>query len=191
MRFSYIRLLLVLLLTTFSYSVFAQNKINIDVPIEKVILSYAESSNEKFVIDPRVKGKVRLLGQELSSLSLDDLNIILEVHNFAAVRVGDYWVVVPGNITRNMAIRTVQKGETYSAAEQVSDVIHLSKLCPQDLVPVLRPLLSPTSHFGPEFKSRSIVITGSYANTQKIRSIIAKIESNVSKKSSCQPEDTE
>jgi len=174
MRFSYIRLLLVLLLTTFSYSVFAQNKINIDVPIEKVILSYAESSNEKFVIDPRVKGKVRLLGQELSSLSLDDLNIILEVHNFAAVRVGDY-----------------QKGETYSAAEQVSDVILLSKLCPQDLVPVLRPLLSPTSHFGPEFKSRSIVITGSYANTQKIRSIIAKIESNVSKKSSCQPEDTE
>jgi len=176
---------IVLLFVTGSVS--AQPKIESlsEILVEEIIAMYADSTGEKVVIDPRVKGRVRLIGHRGNKLSYSELSTILNVHNFAAYKSDDYLVVVPQNIIKQQAIDLVQAGQQYATDEVVKDLIFLDKLCPSQLIPLLRPLLSPTSHFAMTIEPRSMLITGTYGNTQRIRNIVEQLDSRLEKKQSC------
>lgn len=155
------------------------------ITLREVINRYASDSGESVLVDPRVKGKVALLGGSTKSLSYDNFTTILKVHNFASYRSGGYLIVIPLNVIKQQAIELLKPEQKYVANELVTDIINLKKTCPQDLVPILRPLVSPTSHFAVITSPRALLITDTYQNTQRLREIIARIEIGMKTKKNC------
>lgn len=68
--------------------------------IHEILQSYSDRTGVKFVTDPRVKGRVKMIGIELNELDQTDLNKILLVHNFVAYEKSDIVYVIPRNIEK-------------------------------------------------------------------------------------------
>jgi type II secretory pathway component GspD/PulD (secretin) len=170
-----------------SSNVFAQaeNRPSDRVSIEEIVSSYSSSSGEKVLLDPRVKARVTLYGQSLQELSYDALTTILRIHNFASFRSGGFLVIVPLNVIKQQSIELVNQEHDYVANQIVNDIIQMDKLCPNDLVPLLRPLVPPSAHFGVLHQPRILFITDTYENIKRIREIVERLDSQLQKRQTC------
>ena len=149
-----------------------------DVDIRVLINTVAEVSGKNFIVDPRVKGKVSVIsGASLDPDQLYDVFLsILEVHNFATVDSGNVIKILPSNVIKQRPTPTLFTPTNDSNDSQITQIIQLTHAPVQDLVPIIRPLIPPTSHFAPHVASNSVVITGTAANIQRILQIIRKID---------------
>ena len=149
-----------------------------DVDIRVLINTVAEVSGKNFIVDPRVKGKVSVIsGASLDPDQLYDVFLsILEVHNFATVDSGNVIKILPSNVIKQRPTPTLFTPTNDSNDSQITQIIQLTHAPVQDLVPIIRPLIPPTSYFAPHVASNSVVITGTAANIQRILQIIRKID---------------
>jgi general secretion pathway protein D len=149
-----------------------------DVDIRVLISTVAEVSGKNFIVDPRVKGKVSVVsGATLNPDELYDVFLsILEVHNFATVDSGNVIKILPSNVIKQSPTPLLFSPSSDSNDVQVPQIIQLKHASVQDLVPIIRPLIPPTSHFAPHIPSNSVVITDTLANIQRILQIIRKID---------------
>lgn len=157
----------------------AQVTLNLqDVDIRVLINTVAEVSGKNFVVDPRVKGKVSVIsGASLDPDQLYDVFLsILEVHNFATVDSGSVIKVLPSNVIKQRPTPTEFEPTDRSNDAQITQIIQLQYAGVQELVPIVRPLIPPTSHFAPHVPSNSVVITDTAANIQRVLKIIKRID---------------
>ncbi len=149
-----------------------------DVDIRVLISTVAEVSGKSFIVDPRVKGKVSVIsGATLSPEELYDVFLsILEVHNFATVDSGSVIKVLPSNVIKQRPTPLLFSPTEDSNDAQITQIIQLKHAVVQDLVPIIRPLIPPTSHFAPHVPSNSVVIADTAANIQRVLQIIRKID---------------
>jgi general secretion pathway protein D len=149
-----------------------------DVDIRVLINTVAEVSGKNFIVDPRVKGKVSVIsGASLSPEELYDVFLsILEVHNFATVDSGSVIKVLPSNVIKQRPTPTLFTPTQESNDEQITQIVQLKHAPVSDLVPIIRPLIPPTSHFAPHVPSNSIVLTDTAANIQRVLRIIQRID---------------
>ena len=155
----------------------AQITINMqDVDIRDLINTVAEVSGKNFIVDLRVKGKVTVIsGTTLSPDQLYDVFLsILEVHGFAAVDSGSVIKILPSNQIKQRPTPFGPVPEINDA--QITQIIQLKYAPVQDLVPIIRPLIPPTSHFAPHVPSNSVVLTDTAANIQRVLKIIKRID---------------
>ena len=71
------------------------------VDIEELLSSYSERTGTKFVLDPRVKGKIETIGAKPGDIDQESLIKILKMHNFATIEGKNFIYVVPQNIVEN------------------------------------------------------------------------------------------
>jgi len=149
-----------------------------DVDIRVLINTVAEISKKNFVIDPRVKGKVSVIsGEQLNSEQLYEVFLsILQVHNFAAVESGSLIKVVPSNIVKQLPTPTRYSPVTEASDAQVTQVLKLTHSSVQELIPIIRPLIPPTSHFAAHVPTNTLVVTDNAANIKRVLEIIEKID---------------
>ena len=149
-----------------------------DVDIRVLIDTVAEVSGKNFIVDPRVKGKVSVIsGAPLLPEQLYDMFLsILEVHNFATVDQGNIIKVLPSNVIKQRPTPTLFGRTKDNNDAQITQIIQLEHASVQDLVPIIRPLIPPTSHFAPHIPSNSVVITDTTANIQRVLQIINRID---------------
>ncbi len=75
------------------------------IPITRLIAAVSKKTGKKFVIDPRVRANVELVGQDAAGVSYNELLTILGVYDFVATESGGYVVVLPdANVRRLEAI---------------------------------------------------------------------------------------
>jgi len=157
----------------------AQVTLNLqDVDIRVLINTVAEVSGKNFIVDPRVKGKVSVIsGASLGPDQLYDVFLsILEVHNFATVDSGNVIKVLPSNVIKQRPTPTLFSPTDDTNDAQITQIIQLKFAAVQDLVPIVRPLIPPTSHFAPHVPSNSVVLTDTAANIQRVLKIIRRID---------------
>jgi len=157
----------------------AQVTLNLqDVDIRVLINTVAEVSGKNFIVDPRVKGKVSVIsGASLDPEQLYDVFLsILEVHNFATVDSGTVIKVLPSNVIKQRPTPTLFSPTEDTNDAQITQIIQLDHATVQDLVPIIRPLIPPSSHFAPHVASNSVVITDTAANIQRVLKIIRRID---------------
>ncbi|MBT8115294.1 MAG: hypothetical protein KJP04_07930 [Arenicella sp.] len=157
----------------------AQVTLNLqDVDIRVLINTVAEVSGKNFVVDPRVKGKVSVIsGASLDPNQLYDVFLsILEVHNFATVDSGSVIKVLPSNVIKQRPTPTRFSPTEQTNDSQITQIIQLTHASVQELVPIIRPLIPPTSHFAPHAPSNSVVLTDTAANIQRVLKIIKRID---------------
>jgi len=149
-----------------------------DVDIRALINMISQVTEKNFLVDSRVKGKVTLVsGQKLNAEQIYQVFLsVLEVHQLAAVDSGGIIKIIPKNIVKQQPTPTSFTSNLKPGDQQLTQVYQLKHGAVQDLLPILKPLLPPTSHFAPHVSTNTLVFTDTAANIERILSIIAKLD---------------
>ena len=155
------------------------------IDIEEIIQTYSQTTGEKILVDPQVKGKVQLYGQNLKDLNFSNLLTILTLQGYTAYKSDGYIIVIQDKYARTLPIKNVTEGEIYPDNLYVTNVIKLINACAAKMIPVLRPLVPQQGHMAASTGSNSIIVTDVYANTVRIKKIIQDIDSIFKKPENC------
>ena len=150
-----------------------------DSDIQEVIKFIAEATGKTIVIDPKVRGQVKVIsnapvnGDELYGLFLS----ILDVHGFTAVENGEVVRIVPNRDARSLAIPTQEPSSNASAQDTyMTQVVQLDNISAAKLLPVLRPLVPQHGHISAYDPSNAIIVTDTRANIDRLLKVIAQID---------------
>lgn len=149
-----------------------------DTDIQELIKFVAEATGKTIVVDPSVKGKVKVISSKpVSAGELYELFLsILDVHGYAAVGSGDVIRVIQNKDARS-APAGVTDGRPETTSEQyVTQVLRLENISAAKLIPVLRPLVPQQAHMAAYAPSNAIIISDISANIDKIRDIIERMD---------------
>lgn len=146
------------------------------VPIERVLAAVAKRTGKKFIVDPRVRADVTVVGQEATSIDYPTLLSILHVHGFAAVEQGGYVQVIPDENVRSQSLPVVSGKESFADGEYVNKIIMLKNVPSVQLVPILRPLLPRVAHLVALPCKNALPVTDVFASVKRIEQIARALD---------------
>jgi len=152
------------------------NFVNAD--IEGVARAMGAILKQQFVVDPRVKGNITLFSEEPLSPREAYLNFLASLRGlgFTVVEVGGLFKVVP-EADAKLQSGTVSIGPVARSGDQVmTQIFRLSHENANNLVPVLRPLISPNNTINANPGNNTLIITDYADNLQRIAKIIAAMD---------------
>ena len=144
----------------------------------------AEVTGTTIVVDPAVKGKVKVVSAKpVSKSELYELFLsILEVHGYTAVSSGGVVRVIQSKDARSSPV-AVSDGDSGKASDEyVTQVIRLENISAAKLIPVLRPLVPQQAHMAAYAPSNAIIISDVSANIDRIRDIIERMDKSAVQK---------
>jgi len=153
----------------------------VNAEIESVARTLATLSNRNLVVDPRVKGTINL-STELPvspNEAWSQFLAALRLQGFAMVETKGLYKIVPEADAKLQGgnVQEIQNGNSRSGSGQI--VTHIFKLNfeqANNLVPVLRPLISPNNTINVNPGNNSIIITDYADNLQRMARIIATLD---------------
>lgn len=152
-----------------------------DTDIHEVIKFVADATGKTIVIDPRVKGRIKVISQ--TTVNKDELFelflTILEVHDFTAVQVGDVVRILPLKDARSSPVPVQDESDVGNRASTngyVTEVIQLKNIEAAKVLPVLRPLVPQHSHLSSYTESNVIVVSDTAPNIARLRDVIERID---------------
>lgn len=146
------------------------------VDIEQIIAGTAKKTGKKFLIDPRVRAQVTLVGLDPSSLDYPTLLSVLQMHGFAAFDDGKYVRVMPDANARQQATPLLTADRSYADAEYVSRVITVKSVPTAMLVPILRPLLPQQAHLVALPCMNMLLLVDTFDNVKRLESIVSSLD---------------
>ncbi|MBX2807070.1 MAG: type II secretion system secretin GspD, partial [Cellvibrionaceae bacterium] len=148
-----------------------------DSDIQEVIKFVADVTGKTVVIDPRVKGRVKVISAEpLSKNALYDLFLsVLEIQGFTAIEVGDVVRILPRKDARTSAVPVSNSAQLGNDA-YITQVIQLYNVSAAKVLPVLRPLAPQHAHLAAYAPSNAIIISDTVANIARLRDVISRID---------------
>lgn len=148
-----------------------------DTDIQEIIKFVADVTGKTIVVDPRVKGRVKVISnRQVDKHGLMELfRSVLEVHDFMVVEVGDVVRIIPLKDARNSPVPVTDEGDTLEEGF-ITQVIQLKNIDAAKVLPVLRPLVPQHSHLASYPDSNAIVVSDTYANIKRLREVIEKID---------------
>lgn len=183
-RFPLLAALLVLLLAVAPLS--AQDfTVNLkETDIQELIKFVAEATGKTIVVDPAVKGKVKVVSAKpVSRSELYELFLsILEVHGYTAVTSGGVVRVIQNKDARSSPVAVSDGNSGKTTDEYVTQVIRLENISAAKLIPVLRPLVPQQAHMAAYAPSNAIIISDVSANIDRIRGIIERMDQSAVQK---------
>jgi general secretion pathway protein D len=152
------------------------NFVNADV--EAVTRAFAAMINRQIAVDPRVKGTITVYSEQPQSVAQAYQNYLsaLRGMGFAVVEAGGLLKVVP-EADAKLQTSTVSVGEVSRKGDTIiTQIFTLRYENPNNLVAVLRPLISANNTINASPSSNSLVITDYAENLQRIAKIIAALD---------------
>ncbi|MYM80830.1 type II secretion system secretin GspD [Duganella sp. FT50W] len=148
--------------------------------IESVIKAIGHYTNITFVIDPRVKGTLTVVSEKpvTKSQAFGLLTSALRLQGFAVVSGDGFAKVVPEADAKLQAAPT-QVGAAQASAKGdqiVSQVFHLNYESANNVVTVLRPLISPNNTINANPGNNSVVVTDYADNVKRLAKIVAALD---------------
>jgi len=153
----------------------------VNAEIESVARTLATLSNRNLVVDPRVKGTINL-STELPvspNEAWSQFLAALRLQGFAMVETKGLYKIVPEADAKLQggAVQEIERSNANGGSGQI--VTHIFKLNfeqANNLVPVLRPLISPNNTLNANPGNNTLVITDYADNLQRIARIIAALD---------------
>jgi len=149
-----------------------------ETDIQELIKFVAEATGTTIVVDPAVKGKVKVISSKpVTSSELYDLFLsILEVHGYTAVRSGGVVRVIQSKDARSAPVGVSDGQSGVTNDEYMTQVIRLDNISAAKLIPVLRPLVPQQAHMAAYAPSNAIIISDVSSNIDRIRNIIERMD---------------
>jgi len=166
-------------LSTRSRAPVTVNFVNAD--IDGVTRAFAAMIGRAIVVDPRVKGSITVYSEQPQSVNQawQSYQSALRGLGFAVVESGGLLKVVP-EADAKLQTGTVTIGETAPGAPKgdqvITQIFTLRHESPNNLVPILRPLISANNTINASPTSNALVITDYAGNLERLGRIIAALD---------------
>jgi general secretion pathway protein D len=150
-----------------------------EAEIESVIGAFGQLLNKTFVVDPRVRGKISLETPRpvTKAMAFTLLKTVLRQQGFAVVDIGSLVKVVPeadAKLQSGPVETSRMSGRT--GDEIVTQIFQLNHESATNMIPVLRPLVSPNNTITAFPNNNSLVVTDYAANVSRLGRIIANLD---------------
>ncbi|MDQ6983278.1 MAG: secretin N-terminal domain-containing protein, partial [Ghiorsea sp.] len=135
-------------------------------------------SGKNFLVDNRVKGSVTIISPTPISEdeAYDVFLSVLEVNGFATVNSGSVIKIVPRAESKQKAVTVRESGRAPRNDEVMTQVLRLKYADAQQLVALLRPLISPNSHLVAYPRGNMLLLTDSASNIRRIQGILKLVD---------------
>ena len=152
------------------------NFVNAD--IEGVTRAVGAILKKQFVVDPRVRGTITLYSDQPLTPREVYLNYLAALRGlgFTVVEVGGLFKVVPEADAKLQTGTVAVETPTRQGDQVLTQVFRLNHENANNLVAVLRPLISPNNTINANPGNNSLVITDYADNLQRIAKIIAAMD---------------
>lgn len=152
------------------------NFVNAD--IEAVTRAMGVMMNRQFIIDPRVKGQVTVYSEQPVTPREAYLNYLAALRGlgFTVVESAGLWKVVPEADAKLQAGSVAVDSSKERGDQILTQVYRLNFENANNLVAVLRPLISPNNTINANPGNNSLVITDYADNLQRLGRIIAAMD---------------
>ncbi len=142
-----------------------------------LINKFAVRNKVNILLDPRVKGTVNLFGKNIDEVDESDLLTILLIHGYSLVKVDNLNVIMPLAVIRQSYSRLTEgSNQSFHGSEFITTVIPVRNIPAAQLIPLLRPIMHQQAHLAAYPPSNKIIITDTYANSQRIAGIIKALD---------------
>ena len=149
----------------------------VEADIQAVVRALSRSTGQQFLVDPRVKGNLTLMseGQVPARQAYEMLLAALRMQGFSVVDVGGVAQVVPEADAKLLG------GPIYSADKPAGNgmltrTFRLQYENAVNLIPVLRPIVSPNNPINAYPGNNTIVVTDYSENLSRVAQLIEKID---------------
>jgi len=154
------------------------NFVNAD--IDQVAKAIGAATGKTIIVDPRVKGQLNLVSENAvpEDQALKTLQSALRMQGFALVQDHGVLKVVPEADAKLQGVPTYVGNMPSARGDQVvTQVFTLKNESANNLLPVLRPLISPNNTVAAYPANNTIVVTDYADNVRRIAQIIAGVDS--------------
>ena len=150
----------------------------INAEIEAVAKTLATLSGHNVVVDPRVKGTITLSSNVpvAPSQALRLFAAQLRTQSFALVESAGLYLVVPEPDAKLQSGGVSAGAVPASNGQIVTQIFQLNHESANNLVPILRPLISPNNTLNVNPGTNALVITDYADNLQRLARIIAALD---------------
>ena len=153
----------------------------VNAEIEAVARTMATITGRNVVVDPRVRGQINLVTEHAvpPAKAFDQFLAALRLQGFTVVEASGLYKVVPEADAKLQggSVSVAQSGASGPAGGQiVTQIYRLNHESAANLVPVLRPLISPNNTINVSPGTNALVITDYADNLQRLGKIIAAMD---------------
>ena len=141
------------------------------------IETVSQATGKNFIIDPQVQGKVNVISStEIDNEELYHLFLsVLRVHGYIAVEGDDFTKILPqSNLKENSSFISSTSNDII-----VTTTIAIANVPANQLVPVLRPIISQYGLLAAYTPSNSIVVTDTQANITRLNKVITELDKEI------------
>jgi general secretion pathway protein D len=153
------------------------NFVNAD--IDQVAKAIGAATGKTIIVDPRVKGQLNLVSENPvpEDQALKTLQSSLRMQGFALVQDHGVLKVVPEADAKLQGVPTYVGNTPAARGDQViTQVFQLHNESANNLLPVLRPLISPNNTIAAYPANNTLVVTDYADNVRRIAGIIAGVD---------------
>ena len=156
------------------------NFVNAD--IEAVARTMATVTGLSVVVDPRVKGTISLVTEKPVSraAAMNQFLATLRLQGYTMVETGGIYKVLPEADAKlqsaSVGVSTGGSPVRAGSNQIVTQIIKLNHENANNLVPILRPLISPNNTINVNASNNSLIITDYADNLQRLGKIIAAMD---------------
>lgn len=149
-----------------------------DTDIQEVIKFVADATGKTIVVDPKVRGQVRVISQEpVNKEELYQLFLsMMDVQGFTAVENGKVVRIVPNRDARSLPVPTDMGRQPTGDDTYITQVLKLENISASKVLPTLRPLVPQHGHLSAYDPSNAIIVTDTRSNIVRLKEIIAQID---------------
>ena len=160
-----------------------------DGDLQAFVSLISTATGKNFVLDKQVRGqKITIItGREIDEDELYELFLsVLQLHGLAAVESGEITKIIPANKSKYQAVPVVEERTGIPEIDKkirkrepdalVTKVIKAEHVPVANMVPILRPMISPTGHLQGYTPSNSIVVTDTIANIDKVTKLVRRMD---------------
>ena len=143
-----------------------------------LVETVSEVTGKNFILDPKVQGKVTVVSTH--PMDADELYqtflSILQVHGFVAVASDHVIKIMPDDNLKNQGTMASPSSEKVPDDALVIQVFPIEHVNAANLIPTLRPLISPKGHLAPHTDGNMLVVSD-YANiVARLGKIIQRVD---------------
>ena len=141
------------------------------------IETVSRATGKNFIVDPQVEGKVNVISaNEIDNDELYNLFLsVLRVHGYIAVEGDDFTKILPQSNIKESSSRL----SSTSNEMIVTTSIAIANVPANQLIPVLRPIISQYGLLAAYTASNSIVVTDSRANIARLKQLISELDREI------------
>lgn len=166
-----------LMAAQFAHAQVTLNFVNAD--IDQVAKAIGAATGKTIIVDPRVKGQLNLVSENPvpEDQALKTLQSALRMQGFALVQDHGVLKVVPEADAKLQGVPTYVGNAPSARGDQVvTQVFTLRNESANNLLPVLRPLISPNNTIAAYPANNTLVVTDYADNVRRIAAIIAGVD---------------